>query len=125
MNDSDHGQFPFGRNNVERPMRVSTGACHVLVVGVYPSAFHIAWSPPPAVDPRAVEARGRPFIASLAVDVEPTVFWDGIEPTSYDELARWKHALAFEPEVHGSATVGNNGPSGAGLVARILEPLGL
>jgi hypothetical protein len=34
-------------------------------------------------------------------------------------------AVGFEPEKHGSVSVGTNGPSGAGLVKKALSPLGL
>jgi hypothetical protein len=89
----------------------------VLVVGVYPSAFHVAWSPPGHT--------GRPLISSLAVDVEPIVFWDGTDPTPSQVFGRWLLDVSFDPERHGSAYPGHNGPSGAGLVDEILTPLGL
>jgi len=101
----------------------STHAC-ALVVGVYPSAFHIAWSPPPQLDPRPAEQRRRPFIGSLAVDVEPVVFWNGRTPTPQALLSKWKDAVGFT-DAHGTATIGNNGPSGAGLLVNVLQPLGL
>ena len=118
------GQFPFGRPNAVRPMRMPSTTVSALVVGVYPSAFHIAWSPPPHLDPRPVGDRRRPFIGSLAVDVETVVFWDGRTPSPTDLLAEWKAAVGFT-EAHGTATIGNNGPSGAGLVDNVLTPLGL
>lgn len=90
-----------------------------------PSAIHIAWTPPSAVDPRDAGGRSRPLIGSLAVDVEPTVFWDGLAPSPADELARWRAEVDFEPVTHGTATLGTNGPSGAGLIDTVLTPLGL
>lgn len=119
-----YGQFPFGQPNTVRPMRTPSKTARALVVGVYPSAFHIAWSPPAHLDPRPGHERRRPFIGSLAVDVEPVVFWDGITPSPTDQLARWTAAVGFT-DAHGTATIGNNGPSGAGLVTNILQPLGL
>ena len=65
------------------------------------------------------------MISSLAVDVEPTVFWDGTNPTPAEELERWKVAVGFDPTTHGTVRVGNNGPSGSGLVNEILAPLGI
>ena len=121
---SDFGQFPFGQLNRVRPMRRPSGEAHALVVGVYPSAFHIAWSPPSHLDPRLVTQRARPYIGSLAVDVEPIVFWNGQSPSPAELLEQWKVGVGFTDE-HGIATVGNNGPSGAGLVVNVLEPLGL
>lgn len=120
-----HGQFPFGRPNSERPLRpVVSGSAKALIIGVYPSAFHITWSPPPAADDREEEVRGRPYVASLAVDVEPTVFWDGQSPSPEELLATWKAAVGFR-DSWGSARVGHNGPSGAGLLEHYLRPLEL
>jgi hypothetical protein len=85
---------------------------------VYPSAFHVAWSPPNHINPR-------PLISSLAVDVEPTVFWDGQSPSPHDLLDEWKTAVSFDPSRHGTVRPGHNGPSGVGLEDRILRPLGL
>lgn len=120
------GTFPFGRPNTSRPMRrPMSGRARALVVGVYPSAFHIAWSPPARHDPRPAEDRARPLVSSLAVDVEPVVFWDGTAPTAADELTRWKEAVSFDDDHHGAASVGHNGPSGIGVVKEMLTPLGI
>jgi hypothetical protein len=102
-----------------------SGKAAALVVGVYPSAFHVAWSPPETLDPRLLGDRKRPFIASLAVDVEPTVFWGGASPEPGYLLAQWKAAVGFEDGEHGTVRPGSNGPSGAGLVEHVLDPLGL
>ena len=121
----EHGRFPFGQPNLERHMRLpASGPVAALVVGVYPSAFHVAWSPPPELDTRPAELRRRPFIASLAVDVEPIVFWNGNEPDPDDLLDQWKQSVRFR-DSWGSVRPGLNGPSGTGLVSSYLEPLGL
>jgi hypothetical protein len=52
------------------------------------------------------------------------VFWDGDTPSPEDVLAKWKSVVGFGTQ-HGSASVGNNGPSGSELVARVLAPLGI
>jgi len=122
---SSHGCFPFGRPNSERPMRRTEATARALVVGVYPSAFHVAWSPAHELDPRPVERRRQPLISALAVDVEPTVFWDGVTPTPSEQLDRWRNAVGFDEARHGRVSVGTNGPSGAGLMRQILEPLRL
>jgi hypothetical protein len=119
------GVFPFGQPNLVRPMRRPVGQPSALVVGVYPSAFHIAWSPPDHVDPRPTSLRRRAMISSLAVDVEPTVFWDGVNPSPEQELERWKQEVGFQQSTHGTVRVGNNGPSGWGLLNEILTPLGI
>ena len=121
-----HGTFPFGRPNTARPLRKpESGNVDALVVGVYPSAFHVAWTPPPSLDPRPAGKRRRPLISSLAVDVEPTVFWDGSHPDPNELLDAWKSAVGFDPDRHGTVAVGTNGPSGQQLPATVLEPLGL
>jgi len=102
----------------------ATGPAQALVVGVYPSAFHVAWTPPPAFDTRAA-GEARRYIGALAVDVEPVVFWDGLEPDPGSVLAAWIDAVGFVGAGHGSVRPGVNGPSGSGLVERILGPLGL
>ncbi len=120
---SDHGSFPFGRPNTARPLRsASSGTTKALIVGVYPSAFHVRWSPPAECDDRPVHERRRPFVASLAVDVEPTVFWDGTQAAEL--LERWKAAVKFK-DAWGTLQLGHNGPSGDGLVSEYLAPLGL
>jgi len=51
---------------------------------VYPSALHVRWS------------RGDLNVQALAVDVEPTVFWDGADAEL--RVAAWKGAVGFRPE---------------------------
>jgi hypothetical protein len=53
------------------------------------------------------------------------VFWDGDDPSPRDLLDRWREAVGFDDERHGTVRPGHNGPSGAGLAERILTPLGL
>jgi hypothetical protein len=125
MTVGSYGTFPFGQPNRIRPMRRPSRALEALVVGVYPSAFHIAWTPPSRVDPRKSAHRTRPLIASLAVDVEPTVFWDGVDPSPAALLAQWKASVGFSDEQHGVVKVGHNGPSGVGLLSNVLGPLGI
>lgn len=69
--------------------------------------------------------RGRSLVASLAVDVEPVVFWDGVAPAPREELERWKRDVGLDEARHGKVSVGHNGPSGEGLVANGLAPLRL
>ncbi|GAG51133.1 unnamed protein product, partial [marine sediment metagenome] len=60
--------------------------------------------------------------SSLAVDVEPVVFWDGQAPSPTDLLEQWVDDVGFTPE-WGRVEPGLNGPSGQGLLAYYLEPL--
>lgn len=85
----------------------------------------LTWTPPHDLDPRPAEQRRRPLIASLAVDVEPVVFWDGTEPSWAELLERWTSRIGFDPDRHGQVRPQHNGPSGAGVIDRVLAPLGL
>jgi uracil-DNA glycosylase len=82
------------------------------VLGAYPSALHVEWQPP------------QPFkrVQALAVDDEPTPFWDGSEHEA--QLERWKHCVGFD-ERWGRvvATSKFNGTSGRELLAGVLKPL--
>ena len=123
------GCFPFGRPNTLRPAREPTrGPAAAAVVGVYPSAWHVAWTAPAYL--RSPSRRGT--VAALAVDVEPTVFWEGDSEGFLERLAVWKAEVGFtdgdDPGAHGR--IGNkspaaNGSSGAKLEARYLTPLGI
>jgi hypothetical protein len=84
----------------------------LFVLGAYPSALHVAWSP---------QAPYRP-IRAIAVDNEPEPFWNGS-----GELARieaWKQAVSFEDAWGVVAACGRlNGSSGAWVDTRVLAPL--
>lgn len=115
---ADHGRFPFGRPNTERaPRLAASGLAEVLILGVYPSAFHVRWW-------RPGDRVGRPTVASLAVDVEPVVFWDGAEPSPDALLERWIGDVGFDDR-WGRVAVEHNGPSGTGLRDEYLQPLGV
>jgi hypothetical protein len=106
------GHFPFGRPNTVREMRMPVGGTAVaLVIGVYPSAFHVTW-----------RHEGK-RIAALAVDVEPAVFWNGKQPTPSAVFEDWKASVDFRDE-WGMVSEGHNGPSGDVLENEILQPLG-
>ena len=112
------GHFPFGQPNTVRPMRRPVRPARALIVGIYPSAFHVAWSPPGTTS-------RRPLIGSLAVDVEPTVFWNGAEPSPEVLLDQWKTEVGFNESRHGTVSVEHNGPSSLGLERNVLIPLRL
>ncbi len=88
----DFGRFPFGRPNTVRPARLpGRGPASAIVVGVYPSAWHVGWRAPTYL----VSPDRRGAVAALAVDVEPTVFWKG-DPAGFPEaLAQWKARTGF------------------------------
>ena len=69
-------------------------------------------------------AGARPLISSLAVDVEPIVFWDGSDPIPANLLDRWRCAVGFDDERHVRVRPGTaTDRLGAGLAERILAPL--
>lgn len=94
-----------------------------VVVGVYPSALHVQWNLPTW----AHGLSGATSVRALAVDDEPTVFWDGADGT--DRVAAWAQAVGFV-EGDGNGEWGHvrssgNGTSGSGVVDDVLTPLGL
>jgi uracil-DNA glycosylase len=110
-------RFPFGQPLLPcQP--VADGPRRVLVLGAYPSALHVAWTPPATA--------GRGGIKALPVDNEPEPFWTGA-----DEAARidaWRRTTQTDPVAHGvvrPAGRRNNGSSGACLDREYLAPLGL
>lgn len=119
------GTFPFGRTSTERPPRTPPGPASAFVLGVYPSALHVRWTPP------AWHAGDKPKpVSALAVDVEPVVFWEGTDPDPGELIEHWKTAVGFvEGDDRGCdghvAGVHLNGSSGASVNSLTLEPLGL
>jgi hypothetical protein len=117
------GRFPFGQPNTVRPARMAKES-DAVVIGVYPSAWHIAWRAP-----RTLIADGRSgAVAALAVDVEPTVFWDGNADDFEERVARWKRDVRFVDGKHGEVLAlspRTNGSSGEKVVRKYLEPLGI
>jgi hypothetical protein len=104
--------FPFGRPIVECSPPIS-GPRLWYILGAYPSALHIRWTPP------------RPYapVQSLAVDNEPEIWWDGSRQLEY--IAAWKEAVGFQQEWGQVGVAKQNGPSGQWLNAKVLAPLGL
>lgn len=94
-----------------------------FVLGAYPSALHVRWRQPRwLVDEAPVSGA----IGNLAVDVEPTVFWDG--DGAADLMNEWKRASGFrEGDERGEwehvTTGSSNGSSGRAVKADILAPL--
>lgn len=108
---TDLGRFPFGApvlpcgDGLPEPS-------DALVLGAYPSAVHVRWVPP--------RSSGHGAIAALAVDNEPTVFWDGADADQRVEAWRVKH---FDPSWGEVSPAALNGPSGSWLISNILHPL--
>lgn len=114
-------RFPFGRPSTARPPRRPDEQASLFVLGVYPSALHVRWTPPEWA--RSQLDIGT--IAALAVDDEPVVFWDGADAA--ERVALWRRNVDFvagdERGEWGYVSASGNGTSGASVAERILEPL--
>lgn len=106
-------RYPFGRPATRRPPRVPASLpADLFVLGVYPSALHVRWRRP---DGKRVGA--------LAVDDEPTVFWDGADAAT--RIEAWKAAVGWSAVWGTVALAGGNGSSGKHVVDHVLRPLGV
>jgi hypothetical protein len=106
-------QFPFGQPATRRPSRVPpSGVATLFVLGVYPSALHVQWRRPDGVK-----------VGALAVDDEPTVFWDGADAAP--RIKRWQDAVRWTPRWGSVSAAGGNGSSGRHVVDHVLTPLGV
>lgn len=90
-------------------------------MGVYPSALHIRWTPPDW----ASSELGVGTIAAVAVDDEPTVFWDGGDARARIQL--WREAVGFrQGDVDGDwgkVVAAGNGTSGRSVAKRVVRHL--
>lgn len=91
------------------------------MLGVYPSALHVRWTPPQW----AGAELGVGAIGALAVDDEPVVFWDGGDAAA--RAAAWRLAVRFRagdgPHDWGHVSAAGNGTSGRAVGQRVLAPL--
>lgn len=99
-----------------------------MVVGVYPSAWHVSWKAPAYL----TSTTPRGSVAALAVDVEPEVFWNGDTEDFPRMLDKWRAMTGFvdgdHPGAHGwisPRSPSANGSSGAKVEERYLRPLGI
>jgi hypothetical protein len=98
-----------------------------MVIGLHPSAFHVAWTAP-----KSAAGSGRTgVVKALAVDVEPTSFWEGNDAGGDALLKTWLKEVGFEegdePGQHGhvdSRMPAINGANGRKIIQQYLEPLG-
>lgn len=116
-------RFPFGAASTPRPLREPTStSADTCVLGVYPSALHVRWTLPAWAVERGLPKR----VGALAVDVEPTVFWDGISPDPDMLVRRWVDRWfrpGDEPGQHGHVVPAMNGTSGQRVAGEILAPI--
>jgi hypothetical protein len=105
--------FPFGRPVLPCPPSAD-GPRRSFLLGAYPSAIHIRWTPPG--DRRTVRA--------IPVENEPEPFWTGDDQV--DRVQRWRAVAGFSPRWGTAEPAGHlNGSSGEWVKQRILGPLGL
>lgn len=122
----DGPTFPFGGRSTPRSVRrAERPPAKAFVLGVYPSALHVRWTPPKW----AKDVPGVGVIGALAVADEPTVFWDGDDPDGEAEVSAWRAAVGFrsgdEPDCWGHVSPAGNGTSGRPVLERVLGPLWL
>jgi len=103
--------FPFGQPVLPcKPSR--SGKTPLFILGAYPSALHVQWTPPQPYRP----------IRAIAVDNEPEPFWTGAGEDA--RIEAWKAAVEWQPEWGGVAAVGRlNGSSGQWVEKNVLAPL--
>jgi hypothetical protein len=107
------GIFPFGAPVHELSTAAPLREVSTFVLGAYPSAVHVEWTPPDRLERRVV---------ALPVDNEPYPFWDGSGMDHFVE--RWR-AQWFRPAWGSVRPSSLNGSSGRTLHARWLAPLGV
>ncbi|QIM20596.1 hypothetical protein G7075_04610 [Phycicoccus sp. HDW14] len=107
------GTFPFGAPVDDLTIGLPTREVSTFVLGAYPSAVHVEWTPPDGLGRRVV---------ALPVDNEPFPFWDGSDMDRFVEL--WQQQW-FRPEWGTVRAAALNGSSGRSLHARWLAPLGV
>jgi hypothetical protein len=105
------GTFPFGAPVLPRGESMPDRHSRVVVIGAYPSALHVRWTPP--------EGFG-PAVAATPVDNEPTPFWNG--DGQKDPFERWK-ATRLQAEWGSVDRTHLDGSSGRDIADRWLQPL--
>ncbi len=107
------GTYPFGSRSRSTAV-IPPGPRHAFVLGAYPSALHIVWTPPAGLGRR---------VRALAVADEPWPFWDGADHEARVQVwirRRWQDSWGSA-----ESTFAFNGSSGRALVRDVLEPLHL
>lgn len=109
---TDGGVFPFGLP-VSRRRPTAKSRRRVYVLGALPSALHIAWWSP-----------ARKLVKALAVNNEPTPFWNGAGEEEH--IAAWRRAVGFRVGEWGevAASEAANGAAGRWVDHHVLSILG-
>ena len=105
-------RFPFGRLVTPRPASANA-PCPLFILGAYPSALHISWTPP------------HPWkrVKAIPIDDEPTPFWDGADHSS--RVAAWREAISFDEKWGEAGDCDLNGSSGAWVESKVLAAFGV
>lgn len=107
------GTFPFGRPLL--PRVPSDGPKRCFLLGAYPSALHIRWTPP---------LGGGRRVQALAVDNEPEPFWNGSNES--ERVDAWRKGVGWNESFGDAAPAAElNGSSGRAVEEGWLTPLGL
>ncbi len=103
--------FPFGRRVKPCVPHISERR-PIYVLGAYPSALHVRWTPPPP----------EPFkpIRAIAVDNEPEIFWNGDK--EFEHVDDWMIYARFEPK-WGTVALAKelNGSSGRWVNEQVID----
>ena len=85
-----------------------------MLLGAYPSALHVRWTPPKPFRP----------VQALAVGDEPTPFWEG--EGEDEQIEVWLGSVEFRAEWGDISPAPRfNGPSGRKIREMVLDPLGI
>jgi hypothetical protein len=102
--------YPFGRPVKPRP--ASAGARRkVLVLGAYPGALYVTWTPP----------AGTKGIRAIPVDDEPMPGWNGVD--AGERVVEWSQAVGWKSSWGSIQAAQENGSYGVWVEQRVLQPL--
>jgi hypothetical protein len=124
MQSSFPGIFPFGQPSTERTSRRPRAAASAFVLGIHASALYVRWRQPQWLMNEGGVTGG---VRALAVDVEPSAFWDGADAAR--QVDEWKKRVAFREGEDagdwGRITPAGSVPWGRAVIDEVLKPLAL
>ena len=106
-------RFPFGQPVLPRKPSASTSQA-VFVLGAYPSALHVKWTPP----------KRYKSIRAIAIDNEPVPFWCGGKGEEAKLIEAWRGSVGWKESWGVIDIAGDlNGSSGVWVAENVLRPL--